>query len=59
MKTISIHDNNGNELKVNLRKFINHINEFLKNGISIHDESGHYFTVDDKFREKLKKMITK
>mgnify|MGYP000897793916 FL=1 len=59
MKTISIHDNNGNELKVNLRKFINHINEFHKNGISIHEESGHYFTVDDKFREKLKKMITK
>ena len=59
MKTISIHDNNGNELKVNLRKFINHINEFHKNGISIHEENGHYFTVDDKFREKLKKMITK
>ena len=59
MKTISIHDNNGNELKVNLRKFINHINEFHKNGISIHEESGHYLTVDDKFREKLKKMITK
>ena len=59
MKTISIHDNNGNELKVNLRKFINHINEFHKNGISIHEESGHYFTVDDKFREKLIKMITK
>ena len=59
MKTISIHDNNGNELKVNLRKFINHINEFHKNGISIHEENGHYFTVDDKFREKLIKMITK
>tara|TARA_B100000686_G_scaffold67828_1_gene73304 strand:+ start:1532 stop:1711 length:180 start_codon:yes stop_codon:yes gene_type:complete len=59
MKIISIHDNNGNEVKVNLRKFINHINEFHKNGISIHEESGHYFTVDDKFREKLKKMITK
>ena len=59
MKIISIHDNNGNEVKVNLRKFINHINEFHKNGISIHEESGHYFTVDDKFRDKLKKMITK
>ena len=59
MKIIFIHDNNGNQVKVNLRKFINHINEFHKNGISIHEESGHYFTVDDKFREKLKKMITK
>ena len=59
MKIVSIHDNNGNEVKVNLRKFINHINEFHKNGISIHEERGHYFTVDDKFREKLIKMITK
>ena len=59
MKIISIHDNNGNKVEVNLEEFINHINEFHKNGISIHEESGHYFTVDDKFREKLKKMITK
>ena len=59
MKIISIHDNNGNEVEVDLNKFINHINEFHNNGISIHEERGHYFTVDDKFREKLKKMITK
>ena len=59
MKIVSIHDNNGNEVKVNLRKFINHINEFHKNGISIHEERGHYFTIDDRFREKLIKMITK
>jgi len=59
MEIISIHDNNGNEVEVDLNKFINHINEFHNNGISIHEERGHYFTVDDKFREKLKKMITK
>ena len=59
MKIISIHDNNGNEVEVDLNKFINQINEFHNNGISIHEERGHYFTVDDKFREKLKKMITK
>ena len=59
MEIISIHDNNGNEVEVDLNKFINHINEFHNNGISIHEERGHYFTVDDKFREKLIKMITK
>jgi hypothetical protein len=59
MKIVSIQDNNGDEVQVELNKFINHINEFHKNGISIHEERGHYFTVNDKFREKLKKMITK
>ena len=59
MKIVSIHDNNGNKVEVNLEEFVKHINEFHKNGISIHEERGHYFTVDDKFREKLKKMITK
>ena len=59
MKTVSIQDNNGNQVEVDLKEFINHINEFHKNGISIHEERGHYFTVDDKFREKLIKMITK
>ena len=59
MKIVSIHDNNGNKVEVNLEEFVKHINEFHKNGISIHEERGHYFTVDDKFREKLIKMITK
>tara|TARA_B100001750_G_scaffold138205_1_gene110088 strand:- start:96 stop:275 length:180 start_codon:yes stop_codon:yes gene_type:complete len=59
MKIVSIHDNNGNKVEVNLEEFVKHINEFHKNGISIHEERGHYFTVDDKFRKKLIKMITK
>ena len=59
MKKVSIHDNNGNEVEVDLKGFVKHINEFHKNGISLHEERGHYFTVDDKFREKLIKMITK
>ena len=58
MKKISIKDDEGKEIEVDLDKFINHINQFHKTGISIHDESGHYFTVDDNFRKKLaeKKM---
>ena len=59
MKIVLIHDNNGNKVEVNLEEFVKHINEFHKNGISIHEERGHYFTIDDRFREKLKKMITK
>ena len=49
MKKIFIKDDEGKEIEVDLDKFINHINQFHKTGTSIHDESGHYFTVDDNF----------
>ena len=58
MKIILIQDNNGDEIQVDLNKFVNQINEFHKKGVSLHEERGHYFTVDDNFREKLIKMIT-
>ena len=44
--------------KVDLKNFVHHINLYHKTGISIHDESGHYFTVDDNFRRKLKEIVT-
>ena len=56
MKKIFIKDDEGKEIEVNLDEFINHINKFHKTGTSIHDENGHYFTVDDNFRKKLKEM---
>ena len=54
MSNVIIKDDNGREVEVDLNKFIDHINQFHKTGTSIHDENGHYFTVDDKFRKKLK-----
>ena len=56
MKKIFIKDDEGKEIEVNLDEFINHINKFHKTGTSIHDEKGHYFTVDDNFRKKLKEI---
>lgn len=50
----TIKDNNGIDVEVDIDKFIEHINQFHKTGISIHDEKGHYFTVDENFRKKLK-----
>ena len=52
MKKILIKDDEGKEIEVDLDKFIDHINQFHKTGTSIHDENGHYFTVDDNFRKK-------
>ena len=54
-KTILI-DGNGNKVEVVLEKFVNHINHYHKTGTSIHDERRYYFTVNEKFRKKLKKI---
>ena len=55
MKKI-IKDDNGKDVEVDLKKFMEHIYQFHKTGTSIHDEKGHYFTVNDDFRNKLKEM---
>jgi hypothetical protein len=54
MNNIKIKDDNGREIKVDLDKFQKHIDEYHSSGTSIHDENGHYFTVDENFRKKLK-----
>ena len=58
MKRI-IKDDNGKDVEVDLKNFMKHINQFHKTGTSIHDEDGHYFTVNDDFRNKLRKMEDK
>ena len=55
-KKIVLKDDSGNPAKVDLKVFIDHINHYHKTGTSIHEERGHYFTVNNAFREKLKKM---
>ena len=56
MKKTVLKDDNGKSVEVDLNVLIDHINHYHKTGTSIHDEKGHYFTVDDNFRKKLKKM---
>ena len=59
MKKAFIKDDKGREVEVDLDKFIDHINHYHRTGTSIHDdENGHYFTVDDNFRRKLKEIVT-
>ena len=55
-KKIVLKDNSENLVKVDLKTFIDHVNHYHKTGTSIHEERGHYFTVNKTFREKLKKM---
>ena len=59
MKKTVLKDDNGNNIEVDLKVFIDHINQYHKTGTSIHDENGHHFTVNEEFRKKLKKISEK
>ena len=47
MKKIVLKDDNGKSVEVDLKIFTDHINRYHKTGTSIHDENGHYFTVNE------------
>tara|TARA_Y100000590_G_scaffold125188_1_gene143213 strand:- start:350 stop:529 length:180 start_codon:yes stop_codon:yes gene_type:complete len=59
MKKTILKDDNGKSLEVNLKDFLDHLNEYHKDGISIHTQSGCSFTVDDEFRNRIKKLYEK
>ena len=56
MKKVKIADDQGNDIEVNIKKFKKHLDEYHNNGSSVHEENGHYFTVNQLFREKIKKL---
>ena len=51
---ITIQDDRGNDVSVNAKTFQKHIKDFHSSGVSVHEERGYYFTVDDNFRKMLK-----
>ena len=59
MKKTIIKDDNGKSLEVDLKEFLNHLNEYHKAGISTHTQNGCSFRVDDAFRTKIKKLYEK
>ena len=55
-----IKDSNGIEYLIkDIKKFAKHIFEFHSTGISLHQEEGHDFIVDDTLREKISELIKK
>ena len=56
MKKVEITDDTGNKIKVDIIKLKKHLDEYHFNGSSIHEENGHYFTVDQKFRNKINSL---
>ena len=59
MKKTVLKDDNGKSLEVDLKKFFNHLNEYHKTGTTTHTQNGCSFTVDDEFRNKIKKLHEK
>ena len=57
-KTI-LKDDNGKSLEVDLKEFLNHLNEYHKTGRTTHTQNGCSFTVDDEFRNNIKKLYEK
>ena len=58
--TYKINDNKGMEYEIkDIGKFIEHIFKYHSTGISLHQENGRDFIVDDAFRKKLLKQLEK
>ena len=56
MKKTILKDDNEKSLEVDLKTFLDHLNEYHKSGISTHTRSGCSFTVNEEFRKKIKKL---
>ena len=55
---VTIKDDNGRDCYIkDIRKFQRHLKKFHNTGVSIHDEDGHFFTVDDPFRQKIDELV--
>ena len=49
-------DDNGKSLEVDLKEFLDHLNEYHNAGISTHTQNGCSFTVNEEFRNKINKL---
>lgn len=57
MNEILIKDNDGIDYVIkDLNSFYQHILNYHTSGTSLHEENGHYFTVNDEFRSMINKL---
>ena len=58
LEIINIQDDQGRDCPIrDIRAFQKHLQLFHRTGVSVHDEDGHYFTVDDACRQKIDKLV--
>ena len=57
-KTVTVQDDQGRDCPIrDIRAFQKHLQLLHRTGVSVHDENGSYFTVDDAFRQKIDKLV--
>ena len=57
MSLSKIKDNNGHDYVIkDIESFYQHILDYHSSGTSLHEENGYYFTINDEFRSKIKKL---
>ena len=59
MKKTVLKDDDAKSIEVDLKAFLDHLNEYHKTGTSTHTQSGCSFTVDGEFRKKIRKLYEK
>ena len=59
MRKVKIKDNRGKFIEVDIEKFKKHLDKFHSSGSTLHEEKGHYFTVDKEFRNKIESLYDK
>ena len=59
MKKTVLKNDDGKSIEVDLKAFLDHLNEYHKTGTSTHTQSGCSFTVDGEFRKKIRKLYEK
>ena len=58
MNKLILRDTNGVDYEVkDPQRFSDHIFRVHGSGSSIHEEEGHYFVVNDEFREKIRSFL--
>lgn len=57
-QSITIKDNSGRDYTVHdPDRFYQHIQDYHARGVSVHEENGYYFTVDDAFRKMVDQLF--
>ena len=60
MDKIYLKDNHNRTYMVkDLKSSYTHIFKYHASGTSVHEENGYFFTVDEKFRKKIKELYLK
>ena len=57
LKVILKDDNDQDCVVENILHFQEHLQKFHAVDVSIHEENGHYFRVDDAFRKKIDELV--